>query len=99
MAGDHTPMLKSKLGFLKLESLQALSNVGFRVEETSAFVVCVCVLVLMTKIKPEYFIWYASAVVPPSVILLAFLAVMSEIFLSFTCVTTWVFQNMLGEQV
>ena len=30
VAGDHTPTLKSELGFLMLESLQALNNRGLR---------------------------------------------------------------------
>ena len=34
VAGDHTPTLKLELGYLRLESLQALSNGGFEVEET-----------------------------------------------------------------
>ena len=66
-------------------------------EETSAFVVCV--LYVMIKIKFEYFIKSTPVIVPSSVILLMFLVVMSEIFLSFIRVTTWVFQNMSGEQV
>ena len=37
MAGDHTPTLKSELGYLRLESLQALGNGGFEVEETLIF--------------------------------------------------------------
>lgn len=45
VAGDHTPTLKSELGYLRLESLQALSNGGFEVEETLVFrVVCVNLL-------------------------------------------------------
>ena len=55
-------------------------------EETSAFVVCV--LSFMIKIKSEYFIRSTLTAVPPSVILLAFLVVMSEIFLSLIRVTT-----------
>ncbi|KAK9187304.1 hypothetical protein WN944_018696 [Citrus x changshan-huyou] len=39
VVGDHTPTLKSELGYLRLESLQALSNRGFEVEETLAFLV------------------------------------------------------------
>ena len=34
VAGDHTPTLKSELGYLRLESLQALGNGDFEVEET-----------------------------------------------------------------
>ena len=34
MAGDYSPTLKSELGYLRLESLQALDNGGFEVEET-----------------------------------------------------------------
>ena len=37
MAGDHTPTLKSELGYLRLESIQALGNGGFDVEETLIF--------------------------------------------------------------
>ena len=37
VAGDHPPTLKSKLGYLRLESLQALGNGGFEVEETLVF--------------------------------------------------------------
>ena len=37
MAGDHTPMLKSELGYLRFESLQALGNGDFEVEETLVF--------------------------------------------------------------
>ncbi|KAK9187310.1 hypothetical protein WN944_018702 [Citrus x changshan-huyou] len=39
VVGDHTPTLKSELDYLRLESLQALSNRGFEVEETLAFLV------------------------------------------------------------
>ena len=45
VAGDHTPTLKSELGYLILENLQALSNGGFEVEKTLVFrVVCVNLL-------------------------------------------------------
>ena len=45
MAGDHTPTLKSELGYLRLESLQSLGNGGFEVEETLVFrSVCVNLL-------------------------------------------------------
>ena len=37
LASDHTPTLKSELGYLRLESLQALGNGGFEVEETLVF--------------------------------------------------------------
>ena len=37
VAGDHTPTLKSELGYLRLESLQALGNGDFEVEETLVF--------------------------------------------------------------
>ena len=37
VAGDHTPTLKSELGYLRLESLQALGNRGFEVEESLVF--------------------------------------------------------------
>ena len=37
VASDHTSTLKSELGYLKLESLQALCNRGFEVEETLVF--------------------------------------------------------------
>ena len=37
MTGDHTVTLKSDLGYLRLETLQALYNGGFEVEETLAF--------------------------------------------------------------
>ena len=37
VAGDHTPTLKLELGYLKLESLQALGNGDFEVEETLVF--------------------------------------------------------------
>ena len=37
VAGDHTPMLKSELGYLRLENLQALGNGGFEVEEILVF--------------------------------------------------------------
>ncbi|KAH9693210.1 FHA domain-containing protein [Citrus sinensis] len=37
VAGDHTPTLKSESGYLRLESLQALGNGGFEVEETLVF--------------------------------------------------------------
>ena len=52
VAGDHTPTLKSELGYLRLESLQALGNGGFEVEEI--LFLCVCVLTYLIKIKPEY---------------------------------------------
>ena len=53
MADDHTPTLKSELGYLRLESLQALGNGGFEVEETLIFFV-VSVLTYLIKIKPKY---------------------------------------------
>ena len=37
VADDHTPTLKSELGYLRLESLQALGNGDFEVEETLVF--------------------------------------------------------------
>ena len=37
VAGDYIPKLKSELGYLRLESLQAFSNGGFEVEETLVF--------------------------------------------------------------
>ena len=37
VAGDHTLTLKSELDYLRLESLQALGNEGFEVEETVVF--------------------------------------------------------------
>ena len=46
VAGDHTPTLKSELGYLRLESLQALGNGGFEVEETPSFFGGECVYLL-----------------------------------------------------
>lgn len=46
VARDHTPTLKSELGYLKLESLQALGNRGFEVKETLIFGGGVCVNLL-----------------------------------------------------
>ena len=37
VAANHTPTLKSELSYLRLESLQALGNGGFEVEETLVF--------------------------------------------------------------
>ena len=59
VADDHTPTLKSELSYLMLESLPALGNRGFEVEETLDFCgvcvcVCVCVLTYLIKMKPEY---------------------------------------------
>lgn len=49
---DHTPMLKSELGNLKFESLQALGNGGWRLKITSThflFLVCVHEFLLENK--------------------------------------------------
>ena len=48
-----TPTLKSELGYLRLESLQALGNGGFEVKETLVFG-GVCVLTYLIKIKLEH---------------------------------------------
>ena len=37
VVGDHTSTLKSKLGYFRLESLQALGKGGFEVKETLVF--------------------------------------------------------------
>ena len=52
LAGDHTSTLKSELGFLRLQSMQALSNGGLEVEETLALVMCL--LDDLIKIKHEF---------------------------------------------
>ena len=52
VAGDHNSMLKSELGYLTLESLQALSNGSFEVEETLIFPGEY--IHLLDKIKLEY---------------------------------------------
>ena len=52
VAGNHTPTLTSELSFLRLESLQALSNRGLEVEATLALVKCL--LDDLIKIKPEF---------------------------------------------
>ena len=97
MAGDHTPTLKSELSYLRLESLEALGNGGFEVEETLFFPSES--VNLLDKNQTGVFIWCTLVAVPPVVILVAFLAVMSGIFL-FSCV--WRlrrFKNMRGKQV
>lgn len=53
VAGDHTPTLKLELGYLRLESLQALGNGDFEVEGTLVFW-RESVHFFLIKIKPEY---------------------------------------------
>ena len=82
VTGDYTPTLKSKLGYLRFKSLQALDNGGFEVEETLVFRgVCVNLI----KIKPEYLYSVPRVIMPPGIILVAFPTVMPGIFL-FSCV-------------
>ena len=52
VSGNHTPTLKSELDYLRLESLQALGNGGFEVEETLIF--HGESVFSLIKIKPEY---------------------------------------------
>lgn len=64
------------------------------IEETSAHIVFV--LFVLIEIKCKYFIQSALLAISHGVIPLAFLTVMSKIFLSFIII--WVFQNIRGDK-